>query len=126
MIRRGDEVLFGRRMGAHGAGTFGWPGGGLEFGESLATAIRREAFEETGLSVDNPQLICVSNVIAYGRHYLDLEFQVDCPSGEPMLREPQYCEGWAWYPIHSPPRPLFRPCELGLQSLRHGRLLNDS
>jgi 8-oxo-dGTP diphosphatase len=126
MIRRGDNVLLGRRRGAHGADTFGWPGGGLAFGESLADAVRREAMEEAGVRVTGvPRLVCVSNVVEYGRHYLDLEFEVTEFSGEPTVREPDLIESWQWYPLDELPDPLFKPCQLALASLHDDRLLND-
>jgi 8-oxo-dGTP diphosphatase len=51
-ISRGHKILLLRRepsdfMG----GTYELPGGGIDDGESFETAVRREAFEETGLTV---------------------------------------------------------------------------
>jgi 8-oxo-dGTP diphosphatase len=126
MVMRNNQVLLGRRRGAHGQGTFGWPGGGLEFGESLIDAVKREALEEAGLNVQSCKLVCVSNVVEYERHYLDLEFQVTEFSGEPVVREPQYTESWNWYALDALPSPLFRPCELALASLKTSNMLNDS
>lgn len=126
MVERDGKVLLGRRKGAHGAGTYGWPGGGLEFGEPLINAVRREAREEAGIEVVDFELICISNVVDYGRHYLDLEFRVKNFTGEPLLCEPQTIESWAWYALDALPEPLFAPCELALASLRDSRLLNDS
>jgi 8-oxo-dGTP diphosphatase len=125
MIRRGSKVLLGKRRGAHGFGHFGWPGGGLSFGESLMDAVRREASEEAGLTVKEAELICVSNVVQYGRHYLDLEFQVTAFEGQPIVKEPEFIESWNWYDLDSLPNPLFKPCEYALASLRSGRMLND-
>lgn len=127
MIRRGDEVLLGKRKGAHGEGAYGWPGGGLAFEESFAHAVRREAGEEAGLIVrGTPRLICVSNVVEYGRHYVDLEFEVTEFEGEPTVMEPQFIESWNWYDLSHLPQPLFKPCELALASLTSARVLNDA
>lgn len=126
MITRNGEVLLGRRRGAHGAGAFGWPGGGLAFGESLENAVHREAHEEAGLTVREFKLVCVSNVVEYGRHYVDFEFMVTAFDGTPEVREPEFIESWNWYPQGSPPEPLFQPCRLALESLRSGKFLNDS
>jgi 8-oxo-dGTP diphosphatase len=126
MVLRGDEVLLGRRKGSHGEGTFGWPGGGLEFGESLADAVRREALEESGLHVEEFELLCISNVVEYERHYLDLEFKVTKFTGTPSVREPDAIESWNWYKLDALPGPLFRPCQLAIETLKTARLLNDS
>jgi 8-oxo-dGTP diphosphatase len=125
MLRQDNRVLLGRRKGAHGAGTFGWPGGGLGFGESLLDAVRREAREESGVVVKSARLVCVSNVIEYGRHYLDLEFEVTDFEGEPTVVEPQFTETWNWYHIEDLPSPLFKPCQLALNSLQTRQVLND-
>lgn len=125
MLIQDNKVLMGRRQSNHGAGSFGWPGGGLKFGEKLESAVRREAYEEVGVVVKNMRLICVSNIIAYGRHYVDFEFRVDSFEGKPKLREPDKSAAWDWYDLNALPQPLFRPCELALQSLKSGQLLND-
>jgi 8-oxo-dGTP diphosphatase len=123
MVIRDGQILLGRRIGFHGAGTYGWPGGGLEFGESLEEAAAREVRQESGLTVAGVELICVSNIREYDRHYIDFEFLVEA-TGEPKVLEPDRCESWEWFSLDSLPSPLFRPVEIGLSSYRTGRLYN--
>jgi len=51
IIRRGDEILLGKRKGSHGTNTWGLPGGHLDAGEEIPTCAIRETLEETGLSI---------------------------------------------------------------------------
>jgi 8-oxo-dGTP diphosphatase len=53
VIRRGNEVLVGRRTHpARMAGYWEFPGGKVELGESPGSALRRECYEELGVRVD--------------------------------------------------------------------------
>jgi len=124
MVIRAGKVLLGRRKGAHGAGTYAWCGGHLEFGETLEACARREVREETGLTVVSLKLLCVSNIIAYGKHYLDFEFITEVTPDQPQILEPDKIEGWAWYDFDNLPSPLFKAGELALQSYRTGQFYN--
>ncbi|MEU9881298.1 nucleotide triphosphate diphosphatase NUDT15 [Streptomyces phaeochromogenes] len=124
MLLRDSAILLGKRLRAHGAGSYGWCGGHVEFGESLEEAAAREVMEESGLKVHGLRLLCVSNVREYGRHYIDIEFVADDLEGTPVVREPDRLESWAWYPLESLPSPLFRPVQLALHSYRSGQTYN--
>jgi 8-oxo-dGTP diphosphatase len=111
LVMRRGRVLLGRRRGSHGAGYYAAPGGHLEFGESFEAAARREVREETGLEITALRLLSVGNYLferADGlRHYVDVDFVCEAPDGEPVLCEPEKCEGWAWYELEQLPEPLF-------------------
>src|SRR5688572_11676763 len=106
LLMRNDNILLGKRKQAIGAGTYACVGGHLEFGETLEECAHRELREEIGLTIVKLRLLCVSNIIAYGTHYLDFEFVAECPSGEPQLLEPKKVEHWKWYPLNRLPSPL--------------------
>lgn len=124
MIMRDGKVLLGRRKGAHGAGTYAWCGGHLEFGETLEACAIREVREETGLVVTSLRLLCVSNIVAYNKHYIDFEFVAEVAPGEPQVLEPDRIESWGWYSLDNLPSPLFKAGELALHSYRTGRFYN--
>jgi 8-oxo-dGTP diphosphatase len=121
MIMRDGQVLLGCRKGSHGAGTYAWCGGHLEFGETLEACAVREVREETGLVVASLKLLCVSNIIAYDKHYLDFEFLTEVEPGQPQVLEPDRIESWGWYELDNLPSPLFKAGELALKSLATGR-----
>jgi 8-oxo-dGTP diphosphatase len=84
-------VLLGRRRRAHGDGDWCFPGGHLEFGESITECARRETLEETGLHVDSLSLGPYSNDIfqAEGLHYVTLFAEAQYCGGTPEVLEPQ-------------------------------------
>ena len=114
MVVRDGQILLGRRKGSHGAGEYAWPGGHLEFGETLEECVAREIDEETGLVVRPVRPVALSNVIKYGRHYIDIQYLVDYVSGIPEVREPDKVEQWAWYFLDALPEPLFEFARCGL------------
>lgn len=81
---RAGRVFLAQRRGSHGAGTWGSAGGHLEQGESLEECARRECWEELGVKVGELRVLCFSNVLAYGRHYVDVEFLGEIGGQEPM------------------------------------------
>ncbi len=118
---RDGRVFLAQRRGALGGGSWGSAGGHLEFGETLEDCARREAREELGVEVGELRFLCLSNIVAYGRHYLDVEFLGDIGGQEPELMEPEAFDGCGWYPLQSPPEPLFQAMRYALDSLRTGR-----
>jgi 8-oxo-dGTP diphosphatase len=52
------------------------------------------------------------------RHYIDVDFICEAPSGEPKLAEPEKCDGWEWYDLDNLPHPLFIVTQRMIESLR--------
>lgn len=127
MIRRGDTILLGRRRGSHGDGSYSWCGGHLEYGESFEQCAIREVAEESGLIVRRLRFLCLHNILAYDKHYVDIQFVAEeVAPGEPQVLEPEKIADWGWYSLEALPQPLFRPVELALAAWRAGRVYADS
>ncbi len=111
IVRRNGRVLVGKRRGAHGEGTWQFPGGHLEFGETIEACARREVLEETGLVIDRIRFGPYTNDIFTDekKHYVTLFVLVDSPDGEPELREPEKCDTWQWIGWSDLPEPYFLP-----------------
>ena len=128
LVMRRGRVLLGRRRGSHGEGYYAAPGGHIEFGESFEQAARREVSEETGLEIADLKLLSIGNYVFKRedgeRHYIDVDFVCEAPTGEPQLAEPEKCDGWDWYDLDDLPQPLFIVTRRMIESLRSGVTLN--
>lgn len=111
VIVNGDQVLLGLRIAGHGAGTWQFPGGHLEYGEAIEACARREAREETGLELGEVRLGPYTNDIfaAEGRHYITLFAIASYVGGTPEICEPDKCACWEWFSWDALPEPLFLP-----------------
>jgi 8-oxo-dGTP diphosphatase len=76
-IFRDGQILLVRRAHTPGRGFYSLPGGRVEFGESLHTALHREVDEETGLRIDILGLAGWREVLPEDRgggHYVIMSF----------------------------------------------------
>jgi 8-oxo-dGTP diphosphatase len=125
-IVRGGRLLLGLRKGGYGSGTWGLPGGHLEFMEPASTAVVRELAEESGLQAkaEDARLIAVTDDIApdSAEHHLHLTFAVEVGDQEPRVMEPEFCAEWRWFPLDDLPVEIFPPHAKILRTLASGRV----
>lgn len=96
------QILLGKRKGSHGKGEWAFPGGHLEHLESFEQTARRELTEEVGpnFKVSGLRVVSVINLIEYApKHYIDIGMVAKWESGDPVVMEPDKCEGWEWIDI---------------------------
>ena len=90
-IFRQRKLLLLRRAKSPGNGFWSLPGGRVEFGESLHTALAREVDEEAGLKIDIVALAGWREVLpgagGSGGHYLIMSFAARWVAHEPRLNE---------------------------------------
>ncbi|MEU9400348.1 NUDIX hydrolase [Streptomyces sp. NPDC048242] len=101
IVRRGEEVLLVREsLGAHGEALWSLPGGGVEDGELMHEALRRELREETGLLVDDPVRTAFLLHIDSESHpsALAVAFEIDRWEGE-VAPEDSDIERAAFFPL---------------------------
>src|SRR3989344_6221276 len=121
LVLKGKKVLLGKRKGAHGEGEYAGVGGHLELNESIEDCAKREAMEEAGIEIKNIELLCVSNIKKYGKHYLDIGLKVEWAKGEPKIIEKKKSYGFDWYDLDNLPSPLFACEENYFEALKTGR-----
>ncbi|MBN8550254.1 MAG: NUDIX domain-containing protein [Deltaproteobacteria bacterium] len=113
ILKDGNKVLLGLRKNSHGPGTWSFPGGHLEFGESIIECAARELREETGLSSTVLHAGPYTNDLfaAEGKHYVTLFVEAQYQGGTIEVKEPNKCECWEWFEWQALPSPLFLPIQ---------------
>lgn len=108
-IVKDGKALLGKRIGAHGQGTWSFPGGHLEYGESLEACARREVAEECGLTIKNIRFAQITNDVhkSENKHYITIYMLADWAGGTPKVLEPHKMIEWQWFSWSKLPKPLF-------------------
>ncbi|MFA6428532.1 MAG: NUDIX domain-containing protein [Candidatus Buchananbacteria bacterium] len=116
------QVLLGLRQGSHGEGEWAFPGGHLEFGETIFAAAKREVAEEAGLLVEEFELISVADEMRYiktdNKHYLNIGIKAIYNGGEPKIMEPNKCQGWSWFALNNLPEKILEGTELIIKNFK--------
>jgi len=89
-------------------GLWEFPGGGVEFGEKLADALRREMREEYGIDIEVGELLDVVDHILpdEGQHWVSPTFICRLLNGEPRILEPGKCSQIGWFAPDAVPAEL--------------------
>lgn len=117
-VFRDGTFLMGKRLGAHGEGSWSIPGGHFEFGETFEDTAVREVLEETGVQIQNVRFAAITNDMfkADDRHYVTIWMMSEYVSGEAEIREPDKFVDQAWFTFDNLPSPLFLPWNQLLRS----------
>lgn len=100
VLVRGEEILLVSRKNRPDIGLWGFPGGKMEFGETMADAAVRELYEETGVHAVATQVLTALD--AYDRddagqvlqHFVLLAVLCEWQSGEPVAADDAADAGW--------------------------------
>lgn len=116
------EILLGQRLSSHGIGFWCPPGGHLDFGESFEMCAIREVKEETGLVIDNPIFLAVTNdvFLEEKKHYISIFMQANYPKDQEVVnQEPHKTSRWEWFNVHSLPQQLFLPLQHFMEGIKY-------
>ena len=118
IVNKDSKILIGKRKGSH-APYFSIPGGHLELGETFEKTAIRETKEETGIDIENPKVIGITNdLITYhkdDKHFVSVVLVTKDFSGKAEIKEPDKCEGWQWVDPKELPLPHFKASEMAVK-----------
>lgn len=116
------ELFFAQRgpQAKNERGLWEFPGGSVEFGETLAAALQREMVEEYGIEIAVGDMLDVIDHILpeEGQHWVSPTFLCRIASGQPVIREPGKCAAIGWF---SPDRAPENLTQVTHQNLNHYR-----
>lgn len=107
-ILRDGKLLLRKRMKAPEAGHWNIVGGKVDHMERAEIAARREAEEETGLSIGPIGYLGITEQLidADRQHWISLLYVTDDTSGDPQLTEPDKLSEIGWFDLDDLPQPL--------------------
>ena len=101
-------------------GLWEFPGGSVEFGETLESALQREMREEFGIEIIVGELLDVINHILpeEGQHWVSPTYICKIISGSPAILEPEKCSEIGWFSVDEIPTNL---TQITRQNFEHYR-----
>jgi 8-oxo-dGTP diphosphatase len=109
VVWRDEQVLVGMRRSGVQPGTWGLPGGHIEFGETWAACARREVREETGLELTHSRRVETTETFAPdGTSHEITIFLEGSAHGELRNPSPSETARWEWHRWDALPAPLVR------------------
>ncbi|MET0429313.1 MAG: NUDIX hydrolase [Microvirga sp.] len=100
VVVREDQVLLVRRANPPDAGLWGFPGGKIAFGETVAAAALRELAEETTVSAEAGDVMTSLDVFEAGpdgalhRHFILIAVLCRWSAGEPLAGDDALEAAW--------------------------------
>jgi len=110
ILNENSEVLLlkrGRKT-RNQAGLWCQPGGGVEFGETVEQAIKREIKEELGIDIELLRYLCYTDQIMKdeGQHWVAISYLAKIIAGQPKNLEPNKHEQIRWFALDKLPSNL--------------------
>ncbi len=89
-------------------GLWEFPGGAVEFGETLRDALKREIREEYGMTIEVGDLLTVTDHILPDekQHWVSPSYICRIVEGTPTIVEPEKCDEIGWFALDDIPTAL--------------------
>ena len=115
-IEKDGNVLLVLRLKAPEQGLWNLPGGKVDWHERAEDAVVREVAEETGAGIALGDLLCITQMMEEGHHWVSPVFRAAIVEGEPANREPAKHGDVRWWPVDAFPANLAQGARDGLRA----------
>lgn len=140
LTRRNDILLSRRANTGYYDGWWSVPAGHIEPGEPATTAMIREAHEEIGITILDPDVLTLGHIMhrrsvdtdCTNSERVDFFYTLPCwlyngnDFGEPVNREPRKCDRLGWFPINALPQDTVPYVRDAITFSYHGRVYSES
>lgn len=107
------QILLMQRANWSGNESWYWsqPGGKVDFGEKVETAIIREIKEELNIQIQLLKFLCYTDHIISdeNQHWVAISYLAKIIDGTPKIMEPSKCQDLQWFDINQVPALLTAP-----------------
>jgi len=119
IVKKDGKFLLQKRIGAHGANTWSFPGGHMEFGETPEQTAAREAKEEANVEIKNAKVVGLTNDImpVEQKHYVTIYVEAEYVGGQVKANDSSVSEV-GWFSPDNLPSPLFIPLKNFIENRR--------
>jgi 8-oxo-dGTP diphosphatase len=108
ILIKDKKILLGKRKNTGvGSGTWGLPGGRVDFGERAEDTAVREVKEETDLNVEKITFLTYSDDVYENEHWVTLFYITSHFTGVLENKEIDKCEEWKWFNVNCLPKNCF-------------------
>jgi len=122
VVLREGKILLYKRMRPPEAGYWNIVGGKVDHMEPAEQAARREAEEETGLTIGGIERIGMTEqlIAADRQHWISLLYLAREVTGEARLTEPEKLSDFGWFARGDLPKPLSAFTQVAIAALPDG------
>lgn len=99
--------------------------GHLESGESISTAVVREAKEELGIIIDEKDLQLISILHPYQEGYINVFFSTQTFEGTPQIMEKDTCDDLRWFALNNLPDNTIEKIKQVIKCIENGIIYDD-
>jgi mutator protein MutT len=110
ILNERDELFMSQRgqKARNERGCWEFPGGRVEYGETLQAAIMREIQEEFGIRITIERFLATDDHILLDehQHWVATTYITRFTMGTPQILEPEKCAAIGWFTLATLPQPL--------------------